>query len=483
MTSPLNSLRPFALAAVVAAGLAAAWCVVVAWVLGLAQSAALRNQTYEQPYFQQNGDVVILRYPQGISSTYQEIVDLSGKVSRANVSQLLATQFLYGRRHVAVTASADWRGRLAAVNDYGTPATYWYLVHDGRVNGSAYGVGYNSVTKRLVGYFGRHGFSATLPPRADWFTVEGDSGLALATIVLANVEPSWTTERELLLLADGKLWSIDPQKKSVRVLADAPPGATIGWIWDLRKVDPTANANPTLQNTAGWAPRTLVIRTADSFILVDPDNGKPRTVPLPPEFQDRMLAGSELAGGQLSLVASSDVSFSRAEAALRLDSEGRIVQQQAIHLSAYNVDVFSEGNMGWFSLLAGPFPAGQGPLVFLMPLQLVQTGQADSYAAAFLPNLRRAWPALLGALLIGAACAAAAYRRQRRYALPGAIGWAIFAFLLGAPGWIAYRFHRTWPVLEECPECDQPAPRDREVCTECGAIFPPPQLKGLEVFA
>jgi hypothetical protein len=139
--------------------------------------------------------------------------------------------------------------------------------------------------------------------------------------------------------------------------------------------------------------------------------------------------------------------------------------------------------MGWFSLLAGPFPAGQAPLVFIMPQQLVQTGQADSYAAAFLPNLLRAWPALLGTLIIGAICAAAAYRRHRRYALPGAVGWAIFAFLLGLPGWIAYRFHRTWPVLEECPACDQPAPRDRHSCIECGAAFPPPELKGVEVFA
>jgi hypothetical protein len=484
MTSPLNSLRQFALTAVVAAGLAAAWCVVVAWALGLAQSAALRSTTYEQPYFQQNGDVVILRYPRGISSTYQEIVDLSGKVSRANVSQLLAAQSLHGRRHVAVTTSADWRFRLAGVNAGGTPAIYWYLVHDGRVNGSAYGVGYNSVTKRLAGYFGRQGFTMALPPRNDWFAIAGDSGLALATPAVMNLEPSWTPERELHLLANGKLWSIDPQKKRVRPLADAPPGATIGWIWDLRNVDPTANAaNLALQNTAGWAPRSLAIRTADSLVLVDPASGEHRSVPLPSEFQDSMLAGCELPDGQLSLLAFGGISIRQAEAALRLDPQGQIVQRQAVHLTPYTGEMLGEASMGWFSLLAGPFPAGQGPLVFLMPLDLVQTGKAESYADAFLPNLRRAWPALLGALIIGAVSAAAAYRRQRRFGLPGAIGWAVFAFLFGLPGWIAYRWHRTWPVLAECPACDQPAPRDREACTECGAAFPPPELKGLEVFA
>jgi hypothetical protein len=481
----MNSLRSFALAAIVAAGLAAAWCVLMAWVLGLAQSAALRSQLYEQPYFRQDGEVVILRYPRGISSSYQDVVDLSGKVEPANVSQLLPPQFLHGRRHFAVTTSRDWRGRLSAVSDGSAPATYWYLVHDGRVNGSAYGVGYHSVTKRLAGYFGRKGFTATLPPRADWFTVEGNSGLALATPVLANLEPSWTTDRELHLLAGGKLWAIDPKKKTVRDLADAPPGATIGWIWDLRKVDPAASsANPALQNTIGSAPRSLVIRTADSLLVVDQESGNHRSVPLPPEFQDSLLAGCELASGQLSLVASHDISFRRAEVALRLDPRGQIVQRQAIHLSAYDGGgLFGEANMGWFSLLAGPFPAGQGPLVFLMPMQFVQTGQADSYADAFVQNLPRALPAILGSILIGGLAAFAAYRRQRRYGLPGAIGWAVFAFVLGAPGWIAYRFHRTWPVLEDCPACDEPAPRDREACTECGAVFPPPPLNGIEVFA
>jgi hypothetical protein len=89
----------------------------------------------------------------------------------------------------------------------------------------------------------------------------------------------------------------------------------------------------------------------------------------------------------------------------------------------------------------------------------------------------------LAVLAVGALCAVLAYRRQRRYALPNPGAWAAFAFLLGIPGWIAYRLHRAWPVLEECPACHQPSPRDREECIDCGAEFPPPPLKGIEVFA
>jgi hypothetical protein len=51
------------------------------------------------------------------------------------------------------------------------------------------------------------------------------------------------------------------------------------------------------------------------------------------------------------------------------------------------------------------------------------------------------------------------------------------------PGYLAYRFHRTWPVLEDCPRCGEQSPRDRDRCSDCGATFPPPELKGLEIFA
>jgi hypothetical protein len=483
MSAKLASLRQFALAMVVAAGLAAAWCVLVAWLVGMAQTAALRSSLYEQPYFKLDGEVVVVRYPNGIQSGYQETVDLNGQVSRANTSQLLANSYPLYRAGDAALLAADWRSRLAGVNDGGTPATYWYLVHDGHTNGSAYGVGYHSLTRRIVGYFGRQGFTATKPPRSDWFTVEGRHGLSVATTGAVNAEPSWSTERALHLLANGKLWSIDPRKRQVRALADAPPGAAIGWIWDLRKVDPEKQPQNLAVQSTGWAPRMLGIRADDRLILVELENGQPRSILLPPEVRDRVLAGCELADGKLSLIAFGTTTFRQAQEAIRIDPEGKIVKRQAIPLSGGGNELFGEANMGWFVLAAAPFAAAQAPVAVLYPQELVRTGQYDSYAAALSPSLARLWPCVVGSLLIGVFSAIAAYRRQKRYALPGAIGWAIFAFLFGIPGWIAYRFHRTWPVVEACPECTQPAPRDRESCVECGATFPPPELKGLEVFA
>ena len=96
MSAPAT-LRQYSLAAVVAVGLAAIWCVLVAWVVGMVQTAALQSTSYEQPYFRMDGEPVILRYPSGVRSTTQEVVDLSGQVTKANASQLLAPQQIIPR--------------------------------------------------------------------------------------------------------------------------------------------------------------------------------------------------------------------------------------------------------------------------------------------------------------------------------------------------------------------------------------------------
>jgi hypothetical protein len=117
-----------------------------------------------------------------------------------------------------------------------------------------------------------------------------------------------------------------------------------------------------------------------------------------------------------------------------------------------------------------------------LPSVLQQQKKVDTYSDGLKMALATNWPSILAVLLAGIASAVAAYRRQRRYALPHPAAWAVFAFLLGIPGWVAYRFHRAWPVLEECPACHQASPRDREACLDCGVAFPPPPLKGIEVF-
>jgi hypothetical protein len=133
-----------------------------------------------------------------------------------------------------------------------------------------------------------------------------------------------------------------------------------------------------------------------------------------------------------------------------------------------------------------PSPVGLGGLVAsYLPRLLLDQGRAATYGEALQLSLGLAWPALALAQLIAVGLAVLCYRRQVRYAASGPerLLWPLFVLLLGLPGWVGYRFGRSWPVLEPCPSCDAGVPRDRDACARCDAEFPPAALKGTEVFA
>ena len=111
--------------------------------------------------------------------------------------------------------------------------------------------------------------------------------------------------------------------------------------------------------------------------------------------------------------------------------------------------------------------------------------QSESYAAAVRAVLERSWRPLAAVTALGLLLAVAAWRRARAFGLPGReqAAWAVFVFLFGIPGYVGYRLHRRWPLRAECPNCHARAPRDREACARCEAVFPVEPLRGIEVFA
>jgi hypothetical protein len=155
-----------------------------------------------------------------------------------------------------------------------------------------------------------------------------------------------------------------------------------------------------------------------------------------------------------------------------IDREGAITRKQAFELFQFRWE-----SPGWSraALALGP----SFLVLFLMPAYWDRA--STTAAVSFM--LAENWASLLFVCAVSAALSWLAYRRQARFALPGAGVWAAFVFLFGLPGWLAYRWHRRWPVLEACGECRRPAPRDRESCASCGEVFAPPPLVGTEVFA
>jgi hypothetical protein len=468
---------------VIALGIAAAWSVIVMWVVGLSISTMQRNRGYELLYVTSKGEPVLARISSKQGAATQEIFTLGGQPLPVDAQELLYPQYVGGDALYVGQSGESWNWRLAAASDGRTPATYWYLVHDGRVNGRAYGIGYHAQTKVVAGYFGTRGFAAARPPRDEWFEVAGTTGFSGMATNVAQSEPFWSPTWGWHVLASGKLWSIDPKERTIKPLADCPGAQALGIahvVGESPSQPPSGEAN----SAAQLAAPTLLVREPERLRLVDPLKGTDQAYPVPPELNRVPIAAFSLADGQLLLVSREIVQGTTSDYtqhAVWIDREGQVVRREKVRPQGFQGGHPSDA--AWIGVAAAPMPLAGLAAMALVPPQVQASGEADSYAGAVALTFSLLWRGLAALLAIGTATGVAAYRRQKRFGLPHAVGWAVFAFLLGIPGWIAYRFHRPWPVLEECPACRQAAPRDREACTECGADFPPPPLKGIEVFA
>jgi hypothetical protein len=470
--------RQILLAFVVAIGIGAAWCFVSMWLVATVEQTRLTQQSTPTLAMRYDGQVVTMHYQDGYAAG-QQLFTLDGERATGSSQQVSHPGYLNPPPH-------GMRGdiqshRLAGASDGGSPAVYWYLFHDGRVNGQAYGIGYDSLSKRVVGHFGRSGFTAEKPPREDWFQIAGDQGLGLVTPSIASQEPYGFLPL-LHLLANGQLWTIDVRKKQVQAVQAFPDAFTVGWSWRMLAELPVETDDPTHRATE-FPLRKLTVRTLDRLTLFDPRDGESVSFPIPTALQDKMLGCFEQADGSFVLMAMVRQGNHIQHDIAWLDREGNVQRERTVRFEYGDVFNVNPALGAVVIAVTSPTPMIMTMLTFIVATDRSSSGEYEAYGPAMTATLADFWPAMLLTALVSLALAILAYRRQRRYSLSHPLPWAIFVFLLGVPGYLAYRFHRTWPVLEDCPRCGEATPRDRERCSDCGAAFPPPELKGLEIFA
>lgn len=476
--------RTLSLQTIVTGGIAVVWGAVVLWSLAIGAQVLFSQRIYEMAYVRLDGKPVIYRHGGG-GHTGPQILTLEREVLPENNEYLLYGSYLQPAaqlRSMPLTAES-WSARITAANDGRTPAAYWYLVHNGEVDGRAYGVGYNSVTKRRIGYFSRKGFASELPAEADWFQVAGGTGLAAATPQLYPFEPGGSDATTIFLLADGKVWSIDTQIREVKAIADAPRATSIGNAWvTLEKLPEKKPGMPSLP--AQYLTRQkMALLEEGRLTLIDHASGEQKSFALPATLERATLSPYELHDGSLLVLSRRDTGERSETRLVRVGANGEVLQDRDIELAQGNSFQDVAGAMAWSSLAAAPLLLVQLVQTMVVPWMMSMHGVSDSYREAMAHYLGTAWPVLVLMLLLSVFLAVVTYRRQRRFGQPWGAAWGVFVFLLGVPGWIAYRFHRTWPVLEACPACQQASPRDQERCLDCGAVFPGPGLRGTEVFS
>ncbi|HTU94046.1 MAG TPA: hypothetical protein VMF69_28455 [Gemmataceae bacterium] len=388
---------------------------------------------------------------------------------------------------LSVEEHSDWDQRIRSFADGRVPSGYWYFIADGRHDGGGYFVGYDSESRACLGYLGRDGLQERPLPIEDQIpfggTISGAKGRLLCTQKWRQHTEHPVNRRTgraphgsasmwdvYVLGCDGKLYHADLQRRTIEVAFDRSPVLSTVLIGGQH-------------DAVHGTPCRPAVRTVDAVLILDERGEVLKRYPIPESLRGHEISFAETSTEKAVMYANSPEDFLAPEVEYRIclvDSAGNY-QQVTTTLPFLGVKrVLPLAGL----VIPSPLVLG-GTVALLRPSALLDYGSATTYPEALGRSLMEFWTALAITQIIAFGFAVLCYRRQVRYGSSRTerIVWPMFVLLFGLPGWIGYRFGRSWPVLESCPECGVAVPRDRESCLRCTSDFPRPALKGTEVFA
>lgn len=480
MNERRGSRRPILLGLILAVGLSVAWGAASGWLIAIGEQAQRRQTFWEDVNVRADGELLIARW-EADSRVYRYRTLEGRPVSVPQWEAWLQRTTLHGPRPGRFGGLTPVR-RMHGFQDGGDPPTYWYLRHNGREQGRAYFVGYDSRSKQCVGYLAREGLQSTLPALADQFAIDGryfSIGGAFGgwsqnygagqyepreAVVFSHPQamPGWIA----LLVTDRGLFEVDLQKRTVRLRR---PGADYFATNVLRR--PSENER---------ARDEIVLRTRDRLELLDSRTGSIRTFRLPPELREEAFELLTLSDD--TLLARLSRMSRNAERNLKFvgfDEQGTVTRRQEVTL-AFGASVPEARTWCYFGC-AMPSPLALAAITAVRSLEDAHLGVSPTWHAALTGHIARAAPVLVVVCVLSLVLAARAIRHHAHHAQRGGRAWAVFVALLGPAGYLAYRLHRRWPAREACPSCQRVVPRDRLVCCGCGNEFPAPPPVGTEV--
>jgi len=219
-----------------------------------------------------------------------------------------------------------WRARLANTSDIANPPIFWHFVRGPQLQGHAYFVGYDSVSKRVAGFIGRQGFSASLPPEEEWFDVglgffNGNPSIYASRIGMDwarsyntwryqaasdfHCPPDWVG----FLVNDDQLLKINLCQRTVSVFSDSRGASSVKFGAESRapstrdgevKTTPkeVAKADAAYENRPKTVPRFLV-RYPDRVVVRDLKNQTSQEFFLPVSLLDTSVDTYLHGNGQL----------------------------------------------------------------------------------------------------------------------------------------------------------------------------------------
>jgi hypothetical protein len=382
--------------------------------------------------------------------------------------------------------------RIQAFSDHLASPTFWYFIHDGKLDGKGYFVGYDAKSKSCVGYLGRQGACSDVPSAENWFSMDGRKMSANRMWIRPGFFPGFRKDyglyiygsdpfylggfKKIAMISGDELLQIDFQNRSINTLMKTSGMVSMMYIEAASPAQDKPKSDKRRKHF-------LAVRTSDSVILLDTEGKRIRTFVIPEDLRGTLFTLYDV--GDEKAIILRDRHYPNLKLGKQftwIDASGKVLRQEEITLLGRDLRPFSKAD-GWKLAFAVPAPVAMFFEMVAGPISYIELKVETNYTIPFVRVLLDIWPQLLVICILGAVLAWLCYRRQRRMALPWTWIWVGFVFLCGAPGFLAYRFHRRWPVLEKCHVCDHTVPQDRENCSSCGSEFPVPAPKGIEVFA
>lgn len=376
--------------------------------------------------------------------------------------------------------------RLSAPND--CPMN-WFFIHDGKLEGHGYLVGYDRKTDQKIGYIGRNGANDERPALKDQFPIDGRridgafgpflargynvedvEGLNTLEIGPSAVMRGIFLPYAVFLFADDGLVQINVKERTATYIRK---DAGI-----IAATTAFTNATTHLPEIAGGRfsgnlDQSILLRMSDRIDTLDMSGKQRQTWLLPKELRDCGIEWLQLSSDRALIRlcrymdTEHNLGIKRDNELYWIDPAGKIVRHEKVDLK----DDPHKTGVGENIIMSMVVPC---PAAIQLLFWLDSTSRADIDA----------YYLLLGVCgFYGVVFAILCWRRHRKFGQPWTATWMLFVVLFGLPGYVGYRFHRRWPARLPCPHCGRRAPRDRMMCFHCGRDFPVPSAKGTEIFA
>jgi hypothetical protein len=475
------------LAAILACGASAAYAIGWSWLAGVASQWRVGSWVSESLVVTRDGTALVesRNRREHTAATYRTMdgeplsPEATDELNRDG-GRMLEEYVLLGADSSRERTLA-WQERICGfIGGGGSTLDFWYLIHDGQPIGHAYLAGFDSRSKRAIGYLGRAGFGPAVPLPEQQFEMDA----RLLPSEVACVRPWWglapslaANERysaefaQVFLASAGTLYRIDLASRAVRTVPLPQPVISM----DLASIRAATDGGESSYE------RRLLVRTSAQLITLDLKGKTISEAHLPDAVRDQDLSVYLPTTGQVVLRVDAQDDSGR-KILYWLGAGEEEPTQGEVHLARHSPPNLWKIAWGQAVMFPSPLLFGLARVV-VTPREYIERYQAKSYPAALARSLSAAWPALVPVSLLAAGLAAVLFRHHRRCAERGGAAWALFVLLAGVPGAVGYCLHRTWPAQERCGWCGAIVPRNREDCLSCGAEFPEPAPRGIEILA